>query len=146
MFIWEAGRDVCRDRTFARTGRLLGRDVCRDGTFARTGRLLGRDVCRDGTFAGTGRLLGRAYMRMYVSTRDDFTRDNLQSQHNIVPAKRCKSKLSRFYSDPSWENRHPALPGRGKKRPGKYSFHINGTWWIRKIYMHGHIPFNVPYG
>ena len=67
MFIWEAGRDVCRDRTFARTGRLLG-----------------RDVCRDGTFAGTGRLLGRAYMRMYVSTRDDFTRDNLQSQHNIA--------------------------------------------------------------
>ena len=23
-----------------------------------------------------------------VSTRDDFTRDNFQSQHNIVPAKR----------------------------------------------------------
>ena len=41
----------------------------------------GRDVCRDGTFFIPG-------LHENVSTRDDFTRDNLQSQHNIVPAKR----------------------------------------------------------
>ena len=46
-----------------------------------TGRLPGRDVCRDGTFFIPG-------LHENVSTRDDFTRDNLQSQHNIVPAKR----------------------------------------------------------
>ena len=41
----------------------------------------GRDVCRDGTFFIPG-------LHENVSTRDDFTWDNLQSQHNIVPAKR----------------------------------------------------------
>ena len=41
----------------------------------------GRDVCRDGALFISGLLEN-------VSTRDDFTRDNLQSQHNIVPAKR----------------------------------------------------------
>ena len=41
----------------------------------------GRDVCRDGTFFIPG-------LHENVSTRDGFTWDNLQSQHNIVPAKR----------------------------------------------------------
>ena len=41
----------------------------------------GRDVCRDGTLF----ILG---LHENVSVQDDFTRDNLQSQHNIVPAKR----------------------------------------------------------
>ena len=41
----------------------------------------GRDVCRDGTLFIPG-------LHKNVSTWDDFTRDNLQSQHNIVPAKR----------------------------------------------------------
>ena len=41
----------------------------------------GWDVCRDGTFF----ILG---LHENVPTRDDFTHDNLQSQHNIVPAKR----------------------------------------------------------
>ena len=48
-----------------------------------TGRLPGRDVCRDGTFAGTGRFSSWVYMRMFLATWDDFTRDNLQSQHNM---------------------------------------------------------------
>ena len=48
------------------TGRLPGRDVFYPGF---KNCLYGR---RDGMFAGTGR----------------FTRYNLQSQHNIVPAKR----------------------------------------------------------
>ena len=52
LFIWEAGRDVCRDGTFAGKGRLPGRDVCRDGTFAGTGRLPGRDLCRNGRLNG----------------------------------------------------------------------------------------------
>ena len=34
LFIWEAGRGVCRDEAFAGTGRLPGRDVCLDGVFA----------------------------------------------------------------------------------------------------------------
>ena len=46
-----------------------------------TGRLPGRDVCRDGTLFIPG-------LHENVFTRDDFTWDNLQSQHNIVPAKR----------------------------------------------------------
>ena len=41
---------------------------------------------RDGMFAMTGRFSSRVYMRMFLP-RDDFTRDNLQSQHNIVAAK-----------------------------------------------------------
>ena len=37
----------------------------------------------------TGCLPGRdPALHENVSTSDDFTRDNLQSQHNIVPAKR----------------------------------------------------------
>ena len=41
----------------------------------------GRDVRQDGTLFIPG-------SHKNVSTRDDFTRDNLQSQHNIVPEKR----------------------------------------------------------
>ena len=65
--------------------------------------------------AGTGRffILG---LHENISNWDDFTRKNLQSQHNIGPAKR--------------DGVFPALPdgtGRDEKRPGKHSFHINGT-------------------
>ena len=64
LFIWEVGRDVFHS----------GFRNC----------LYGR---RDGMFAGTGRFSSQVYMRMFLP-EDDFTRDNLQSQHNIVPAKR----------------------------------------------------------
>ena len=42
---------------------------------------VGRDVFLDGTVF----ILG---LHENVSVQHDFTRDNLQSQHNIVPAKR----------------------------------------------------------
>ena len=57
------------------TARLPERDVFYPGF---KNCLYGR---RDGTFFIPG-------LHENVSTRDDFTRDNLQSQHNIVPAKR----------------------------------------------------------
>ena len=55
---------------------------------------VGRDVCRDGMFfipafntiymaGGTGRFSSQ----MFLYPRDNFPRDNFQSQHNIVPAK-----------------------------------------------------------
>ena len=67
--MWEAGRDVCRDETFAETGRLPGRDVFYPGF---KNCLYGK---RDGTF----------FIPALKAGRDDFTLDNLQTQHNIVP-------------------------------------------------------------
>ena len=84
------GRDVCRYWTFfipalksfcmgGGTGCLPIPEVFYPGI---KNSLYGR---RDGTFADTGRFLSRLEN---VSTRDNFTLDNLQSQYNIVPAKR----------------------------------------------------------
>ena len=119
------------------TGCLPGRDVCRDGTFAETEHLPGQDVCRDGTFAGTGRFLSRVYP---VSTWDDFTQENLQSQH---------FSFRQNGTECLYDKNYPALAGiplcrTGRKMSWLNSFHINGTEHIRDIYMHGEIPFNVP--
>ena len=71
--------NVCAKLLVARVGQ-----PCTRGLLSTEGLYIweaGRDVCRDGTFFIPG-------LHENVSTRDDFTRDNLQSQHNIVPAKR----------------------------------------------------------
>ena len=64
---------------------------------------------------GTGCLPGRdpfnAGLHENVSTRDDFTQNNLQSQHNIVPAKR--DTPSRLY-----DKNCPALAGIPVERTG----------------------------
>ena len=44
LFIWEARRDVCRTERFPGRDVWRGWDVCRDRTFAETGRLPERDV------------------------------------------------------------------------------------------------------
>ena len=77
----------------------------RDGTFF----ILGLETVYIG--GGTGCLPAgwdvfhpRVYMRMFLPVTI-FTRDNLQSQHNIVPA--C---LHDYYcQDPGWANRDPTL-------------------------------------
>ena len=64
----------------------LGRDVCRDGTFfipaLKTVYMGGATGCLPGRFSSW------VHVNENVSSWNDFTRDNLQSQHNIVPAKR----------------------------------------------------------
>ena len=69
------------------TGRLPGRDVCRDGTFFIPALKTVYHGRRDGMFAGVGRFSSRVYMRMFLAGTIS-PRHNLQSQHNIVPAKR----------------------------------------------------------
>ena len=77
----EVGRDVCRDGTFAGTGRLPGQDVCRDRRFAGTGRLSGQDDCRDRTIAGAGRLPGRDVCPGRTFCRSRRERVNVELQH-----------------------------------------------------------------
>ena len=80
---------------------LAGRDFSRGG---------GRDFCRFGT-------LFIPYSRENASTQDhiswdDFTQDNLESQHNIVPVERN---------------------GLYEKRPGKH-FSIQTVWDKKEIF------------
>ena len=80
----------------------------------------GRDFCWLGT-------LFIAYLRENASThdhisRDDFTQDNLESQHNVVPV--------------TWN-------GFLWKTSLQTYFHINGMVKITDIYMHVEIPFKV---
>ena len=65
----------------------LGAVYMGDGTFFYPGCKNCLYERREEMFAGTGRFSSWVYMRKF-SFRDDFTRDNLQSQHNIVQAKR----------------------------------------------------------
>ena len=58
----------------------IWKELCRYVFRSVQAKGVGRDVCRDGTLFISG-------LHENVSPRDDFTRDNLQNQHNIVAAK-----------------------------------------------------------
>ena len=130
LFIWEAGPDVCRDGTIFIL--CLKTDYMGGGTGS--GCLQRHDAFQP-----------RFYMRMFLPG-------------TIPPGTICK--VSIISSRQSGRSVYmikivPALAGIPVERTGsrfvgksplsrQTSFHINGMWQIRDIYMHGEIPFNVP--
>ena len=76
----------------------------------------------------TGRFPSQVYMRIFL-IRDDFIRNNLQNQYNVVLGPRQSRK---------------EYPGRNGKRPSKHFFHINPLPCSRSLGPYEHSLRMIP--
>ena len=101
-------------------------------------------------FAGTGHFSSRVYVRMFHSTRDDFTRGDLQKtadniikpRRSVLHDKNCLALVGIPIERIVYKRIRFA--GSGQKPSQQNSFNLNGTGQIRDIYTYGETPFNVP--